>query len=337
MTSPEKAPLPRIGRHIASALGLLLLLLVLSASLAQAQDGAGRTVTIEAYWQQVEKALGTVASLKEAGGEAVRPALDSLAADFEAISGLELAGGQQMPLDSGYLVARLRDPGADLDGLEGILASILNTRENWPAPSHGSQDLSLLAQILAGSEFQSLKEEPGPLQRLWQSIKDFLSDIFNRIFPRLGAGPGSLLRLVLTAAGVIALIITLVFTVRGILSDIVAEEESQDADEDSLAVVSAEQALERARTYSRSGDYRSAVRYLYMSSLMLLEERGLVRYDRTQTNQEYLRGVASRPELANVLRDVIDVFDRVWYGFQALDQQSFSHYVRRVEQLRRQR
>ena len=70
---------------------------------------------------------------------------------------------------------------------------------------------------------------------------------------------------------------------------------------------------------------------------MLLEERGLVRNDRTQTNQEYLRSVAGRPELASVLRDVIDVFDRVWYGFQALDEQAFAHYAGRVEQLRQQR
>jgi hypothetical protein len=68
-----------------------------------------------------------------------------------------------------------------------------------------------------------------------------------------------------------------------------------------------------------------------------LEERQLVRYDRTQTNQEYLRSVAGQPELANTLRDVIDVFDRVWYGFQSLDERAFSHYASRVEQLRQQR
>ena len=52
---------------------------------------------------------------------------------------------------------------------------------------------------------------------------------------------------------------------------------------------------------------------------------------------EYLRGVAGKPELAAILRDVIDVFDRVWYGFQSMDEKAFAHYARRVEQLRQQR
>jgi hypothetical protein len=79
------------------------------------------------------------------------------------------------------------------------------------------------------------------------------------------------------------------------------------------------------------------VRYLYLSSLLLLEERDLIRYDRSQTNQEYLRSVAGRPELAVILQDVIDVFDRVWYGFQSLDSRAYAQYQARVEQLRRQK
>jgi hypothetical protein len=45
---------------------------------------------------------------------------------------------------------------------------------------------------------------------------------------------------------------------------------------------------------SSEGDYRTAVRYLYLSLLLLLEEHGLLRYDRPLTDREYLQASRSR-------------------------------------------
>ena len=75
--------------------------------------------------------------------------------------------------------------------------------------------------------------------------------------------------------------------------------------------LTADAALQRAQTFSAGGDYRTAVRYLYLSTLLLLEERGLFRYDRSLTNREYLRRVAHDPTLSAILQDVVEVFDRV--------------------------
>ena len=59
-----------------------------------------------------------------------------------------------------------------------------------------------------------------------------------------------------------------------------------------------------------------------------------MRYDRSRTNREYLRSLSSKPELVKPLRDVIDVFDRVWYGFETVDEQTYQSYVKRVDELR---
>ena len=96
-------------------------------------------------------------------------------------------------------------------------------------------------------------------------------------------------------------------------------------------------ALKRAQNLSGAGDYRTAVRYLYLSSLLLLDERGLLRYNRSQTNREYLRSVAHLPKFAAILREVIDVFDRVWYGYQTLDEATYTQYAARVAELRQQK
>jgi len=67
---------------------------------------------------------------------------------------------------------------------------------------------------------------------------------------------------------------------------------------------------------------------------LVLDEKRLMRYDRSRTNREYLRSLSSKPELVKPLRDVIDVFDRVWYGFENVDEQTYQSYVKRVDELR---
>ena len=98
--------------------------------------------------------------------------------------------------------------------------------------------------------------------------------------------------------------------------------------------LTSEDAFEKAQALSRGGDYRSAVRYLYLSSLLLLDERGLLRYDRTKTNREYLRSISRSPGLAKPLGEVIEVFDDVWYGYHSLEEETFKHYSDRVQELK---
>lgn len=318
------------------ALGAFLFLSLATGRTA-AQDEAGAGVPVDVYWQHVEEALEIIEGLDEGDDDAIRTALDSLTTEFSGISAVVLVDGQQMPLDNGYLISMFQEVEPDLNRLEAYLKAVLTSRSRWPDPSHDAADLAPLATILARPEFQSVPEEPGLFQRIWRQIIDSLLDFLVRLFPESAGELGPLVRLILTIIGFIALVAVLFFTLRGFLAGLVAEADSAKSGDGSQEIISADQALEQAHAFSKSGDYRSAVRYLYLSSLLLLEERGVLRYDRTQTNQEYLRSIAGKPELAAVLRDVIDVFDRVWYGFQSLDDQDFSHYAGRVEELKQQR
>jgi hypothetical protein len=62
-----------------------------------------------------------------------------------------------------------------------------------------------------------------------------------------------------------------------------------------------------------------------------------LRYDRSQTNREYLRSLTHLPKLAAILQEVIEVFDRVWYGYQPLDETSYAQYAAQVAKLRQQK
>jgi hypothetical protein len=95
-------------------------------------------------------------------------------------------------------------------------------------------------------------------------------------------------------------------------------------------------ARERARLSEGAQDYRSAIRYLYLSSLLTLDERGLIHYDRALTNREHLRQIGDNPQLVKALSPVVHTFDRVWYGFAPVDEslyQDFRQNVERLEQL----
>jgi hypothetical protein len=174
------------------------------------------------------------------------------------------------------------------------------------------------------------------LQRLWRDIRQAIEDFFLRLFPEDSTIRLPLGDLIVIAAAVLVAVV-LAFALRGLIADFTADAAMSAEEELGGEPLTAELALQRAQELSTGGDYRTAVRYLYLSSLLLLEERGLLRYDRSLTNREYLRTVAHRPELAAILREVIDVFDRVWYGFQTLNPGEYEAYVLRVETLRQQK
>jgi hypothetical protein len=193
-----------------------------------------------------------------------------------------------------------------------------------------------LKAILARPEFEWPEEELSPLERAWQQVREGILALLARLIPAEVAG-GSFLRTFLTILGVIVLALVLLYATRGLLADFAAEVDGASGGELADELLTSESALRQAQTLSSAGDYRSAVRYLYLSSLLILDERNFLRYDRSLTNREYLGSIADRPELFITLREVIDVFDRVWYGFQPLDEKAYNLYVARVNELRHRR
>ena len=169
-----------------------------------------------------------------------------------------------------------------------------------------------------------------------QSLRQAVEDFFLRLFPEQSNLRLPLNNLLVILAGVLVAVV-LAFALRGLVTDFAAD--AAAAAEEALGgePLTADLALQRAQDLSVGGDFRTAVRYLYLSALLLLEERGLLRYDRSLTNREYLRSVAHQPELAATLRQVIDVFDRVWYGFQTVNASEYAQYAQQVETLRQQK
>ena len=71
------------------------------------------------------------------------------------------------------------------------------------------------------------------------------------------------------------------------------------------------------------GDYRQATRYLYLISLTLLNEKGLIRWHKDATNQEYLLQLKGS-SWETSFRYLTGLYDKVWYGEFPLGETQFN-------------
>ncbi len=327
-----------------TVLSVFLLVVVAAASfnpgaskneipLAGPARGEGQPATLDEYWDQVQKTRSVVDGLQTASAEAARQSLDYLIQEWESIAELKLNDGTVIPIDNSELTTLLRhDPPVFTETL-ARLDALLAARSTFPNNKFSQKDLDALAAILAEPQFQwgqdNTVQPPDWWTRFWDTISRWLEALFNRFGFSL---PGS--DTVMTWGLVIVLLVVLFFMFRTLLRDLAGDEELHPEGEAGLEPLTAEAAIQRAQELSGLGNYRSAVRYLYLSALLLLDERGVLRYDRSRTNREVLRNVAETAELARPLRAVIDLFDRVWYGYEPINQSTYDEYVRHVDKLK---
>ena len=319
-----------------SNLLLALILLLFSAiGLKVAAAPLTSAIPLDQYWDLVRFSRQTLADLKGESAGTVRAGLDDLAAQWQAVTEVQLESGETIPLDNALLLSSLRAEEPNLADLTQTFNSLLAAHGNYPRARFTSEDLQPLKEILARPEFQWKETASNPINEWVQKMWDRFTAWLNKLFPDKEVTvevPGTGLS-IWTWLTVLLLVLILVYVFRGLFADLVAEAEL-NANGDLDEILTADIAFQRAQSLSRGGDYRAAVRYLYLSSLLLLDERGLLRYDRTRTNREYLRTVSDKPELSQQLSEVIDVFDNVWYGYHELDEEHFKHYSDRVEELK---
>ncbi len=184
-------------------------------------------------------------------------------------------------------------------------------------------------------------------QRIFSALEDWIRGLARPQAPNLGQGfglPAGLDRAVVTLIMVLlggVLVGFLVFAIRrfqlqkrrssrvgGLLS----------ADEEELT---ADSWLQQADRLEKAGQHREAVRCLYLASLMRLDDAGVIRFLRGETNWEHearFRRSPLRPRDYS-LQEPTQLFDVIWYGYvQAENLHSSemrSHYTRLVESLKR--
>jgi hypothetical protein len=212
----------------------------------------------------------------------------------------------------------------------GALADALAQPPN-AAPSDA---LNRLQAIHAAPPYSRPKPTPPPA---WLTdLLNWLGRIIEALLRPIGGiapGTANVVAWAIGLIGLVALIGVIVYLIAGLRRGVIAE--ARPPDDDPEANLTARDALDQASTLAREGDYRTAVRFLYLAALLRLDERGLLRYDRALTNREYLERIGDNPKLQAALQPIVETFDNVWYGSTPLDPISFEAYRASVERLGR--
>ena len=134
------------------------------------------------------------------------------------------------------------------------------------------------------------------------------------------------LRYLLFPLAAIALCVVIAFFVRQIRVNLIAETSTDISDTPHERVETEKAALAHAEMAETARDFRSALRFLYLSAILHLQERQLLPYDKSLTNREYLRQAQLDIDLETTLADAIAVFDAVWYGHKPCDAETLASY-----------
>jgi hypothetical protein len=293
-------------------------------------------LSLDAYWVMVWETCQTLNALANRSESTQRANLLVVAERWEQNRQVRLDDGTLVNLDHTLWLNQLRAEKPDRDHLLNSLNAVLNA--HWtPGKTPPQLETSSLRQILARPEFQwqSTEQQTNWLKDLLNRFLEWLSGLLGK--PVSFSAPDNQTLQIFGICAALFIGVILVYILRGMFTDLAADADLNAKNGSNEESLSAETALEHAEGLSNQGNYRLAVRYLYLSALLILNERGFLYYDRTRTNREYLRDLNSLPQIAVLLRSVIDVFDKVWYGFQPLDAETYQLYAEQVNQLKEQK
>jgi hypothetical protein len=338
MNNPLKSiAIPNPIHHYGLTFALLICSLFPLGVINHPISDDGRTLPIETYWEQMEISSSVVSELVDEDPEHIESTLETLAVQWEEVDTVLMPDGIRISVDHTFLIQLFRQKPPNLTNIHEFLTQLIQTAPTWPSEKNLPSDLTPLQSILEQPEFNWSPKEPSPVQQWFADLQRKILEFILNLFPEeLGVNfGGSLLNWGLIIISLIVLFLVLFFMGRSLFSSFVQEAEVQSDENSHQEPMTAENARLQAEALSQEGNYRAAVRFLYLSALLSIAERGIIRFDASKTNREVLQSVRDQSNLVNPLRDVIDVFDRVWYGYQPIGPEHYAHYTARVDELKR--
>jgi len=295
---------------------------------------AGR-ITVHDYSRRIAAALAAVRTAERARGAARGRAIATTRALLAFVMIVVQAGPGDPPVTvratardirADLAVGRLPAAAARLSALESALAA--------PAAQPAAPDarqLNRLDDILRNPPFTQLDTlwsiigrwlAQTPLGAVWRSFVGFLQGLVNGS----GAPIGNALPYV-AALIVAAIAVYVVLRLRHPFVPHVLDAEGDDALLGGGTVrVDAAGARARAASLAAAGEYREAARYVFLGTLLSLDEAGRLRIDEATGNRDVLRQARAMPRLAEALAPVVRLFDLFWFGHAPVTRDEYEQY-----------
>ena len=259
------------------------------------------------------------------------------------IHSIEAPGRAPVLVDTSRLIAAVQSaeavkgPVGRVDALEAVGGQITLLRAEL-AHSGAAPDVMATVRsahrVLSRPEFAS---EPLPPPSLADRIAAWLDKTFahktsspNVNMPSVN--PNIILGiLIVIAAAAFAVLVAVIVQAIGRKT---ARSKPLALDEEEAVLVEArdnDSLLAMAEEQAKFGDFRRAFRLVYLAALVALDTGGVLRFDRSKTNWEYLRALraSGRGDIYQAMTPLTREFDQVWYGFASADA---SHYARALAQ-----
>jgi Domain of unknown function (DUF4129) len=141
----------------------------------------------------------------------------------------------------------------------------------------------------------------------------------------LGSAAGSVETVLPMVAGLIVAAV-LVFAAHRSFGTFVPHAELADQAREEGRRLDASGARARAAALAAAGEYREAARYMFLSTLLALDEAGRLRVDVTTGNRDVLRQARAVPHLAEALTPVVRGFELFWFGHAPVTRQDYERY-----------
>lgn len=310
---------------------------VQAALLSQARAvGAGRTLPTAQTPEQVAVRVLTPIRAVQPFGDPPRPVNTTLLRQSIAAAGTMTDHKQRARRlqELSDQVARLR---------REMTASELGDDKT---PLTARQAVDAAHAVLASAAYDS---EPYPEPTKWDRWKEARARAFQRWLDSLHFGPHpyrgptpsispQFINGIVIALG-IGLFALLVALLVGLLRRRAARvRPAADLDETEAALVEArdtDSLHALAERKAQEGDYRLALRFIYLALLVALDTGGVLRFDRSRTNWEYLRALraSGREDVYQAMMPLTREFDRVWYGLARADAADYARARSQYEAL----
>lgn len=287
---------------------------------------ADNPISFDAYRAAVAQALDLVTQAIGQSFDTRGPFLDRAAALLEPLDTVTLPSGAETAVDNRELVTLIRDPNKTQVAQTRLVA--LRDALAQPLYTTSASDLVLLQTLLNRPPFaQESSALPAWLNDILVRILQFFDRLVNNTARGVFDG-----RDLIVLLGIVLVMVVLLYLMRGLRRNLVNEEALASLPE-ARQVRTPGEAFDNARTFARQGDYRNAVRQLYLATLLQLDRQGKIKFDPTLTNREYLHQTSNDPGTTAALAPIVETFDRVWYGFEPITSTEFDAYRTRVEKV----
>jgi hypothetical protein len=247
----------------------------------------------------------------------------------------ELLDSYTAQSDSQQRTALLNEAGGRLRGLDAHLRRAEAADDNQIADPRDK-----IRDILSRPAFQPEPETPvgAFIKKVLRKVRSFVGEIYSaltRLLERLfgsSADAGWFSNLVLVLVLAAAVIIAVRFAGRLRRPQARRKKTRLVLGEEIAVDGTSRELAEAGLAAARAGDFRTAVRKLYVSLLYELSERNLIELEESATNHEYLRRASRLSGLAGPMRYLTDRFDYVWYGMFPSSADDFAAYLARYEE-----